>query len=97
MKVGQAWRSSCRVGVVKTTEDRSREDATGGLAKSCPGNRRVSEGLMTAALVVVADELGEDPAEVSFAEDDQVVEEFTAKRTVHLTFRASRFRFLRIS
>ena len=83
MKVGQAWRSSCGVGVVKPTEDGSRDNTPRRLAADRPGYRRVSKGLMTAALVVVADELGEDRAEVSFAEDDQVVEELTAKCAVH--------------
>jgi len=46
----------------------------GRLADGCAVDRRVSQGLVPAALVVVADELGEDRAEVSFAEDDQMVE-----------------------
>ena len=74
MKVEQAWRSGCGVGVVKTSEDWSRQDARGRLADGCAVDRRVSQGLVPAALVVVADELGEDRAEVLFAEDDQMVE-----------------------
>ncbi len=68
--------------MVKTTEDECRDHFARRLVIRASGNRSISERLVTTSFIIVADELSEESSEVSFAENDNVVEELASKRAV---------------
>ena len=70
------------VGVVKSTENPSRDDMVRFGRTGLAGNGRGAQRLVAATFVVIGDELAEDPPEMSFAEDDEVVEALPSERPI---------------